>query len=236
MITFLLGVHADPILRNSTLWLEDWMLLLGVVLLAILGWVRVHYPKRLIQVAESITKERILKQTMREEFLLSHQASFVYIILYLAISGLLFYLFSKNLGITLFEADSSLQVLAFVAIAGILLLIRSLGLKLLRILAQGDYGLEQYHFHSFLCYMLLGVGAFPFVFLSLFLSPEYAQYLLWVVILAGLAFYIFRIFWGVREARLQGVPWHYLILYLCTLEILPVIVLTKFVLDLLNPI
>ena len=212
-----------PIVRPESTWLEDWMLVLLVAVLILLGWAKVNYPKRLSWIVESITKERILKQTMREEYLLSHRASVVYLIVYAIALALAVYLWSNWKGLTPPDVHGSLVLLLLLLGFGIILLIRSLSIHLSRWLLDADFGLEQFHFHSFLNYMFVGIVSLPLVAISLFLKWEISIYLIYAVGVIYAMSYLYRIWWGLREAMKQGVPWHYLMLYLCTLEILPLI-------------
>jgi len=205
------------------------MLILVIGMLAILGWVRVNYPRRIAEVFESATQERILKQTMREEFLLSHRASIVYLVVYMLVTGLFAFLLSKAQGLGLDEWHSSVYVSLLFGIVGVVLLLRSAIIRLTQWILEVDFGLNQFHFHSFLTFMLVGVGVLPFVILSLFLEPSMAKILCFGIGTVYVLAYIYRLFWGLKEARFQGVPWHYLILYLCTLEILPLLAAYKIV-------
>ncbi len=69
---------------------------------------------------------------------------------------------------------------------------------------------------------LLGLLYFVFAIIWLFMSFE-SQLFINIVILMFLAESFFRIVKSVRIVFKQGVSWYYIILYLCTLEILPLL-------------
>lgn len=81
------------------------------------------------------------------------------------------------------------------------------------------------HFtNSVLTYPLRGLLLMPFV-LVLTLNPEWKELGIWVAIGALFVFQLVRIIRCSAAAFSNNVPWYYIILYFCTLEILPLVVI-----------
>jgi len=190
--------------------------------LFLIALLKAFYWKFTKQLLLSVYAQRYANQYLKEDNVFTERVTFLVTIIML-------------LNISLFIAKAlfgtDLILLNFLEIFGVIaiffmikvIIIRLLGhIFLLKVLAKlGVY-------FSLLFDRLLGITLFPLVVL-LFFSPivSSAFLLLFSAIIMGV-FLAIKIFWLWKIGKDSfGLPKYYLFLYLCTLEILPLVVLTK---------
>lgn len=186
---------------------------------------RMTYTKRLSRLFSSLVRMQILRQVMREELVFSHRASVLLLINFVFVISLIIYsadsYFKWNLfGMTGFNL--------FCVIGGIVSLVY-LGKLLLAIFMRWlykDKGLiREYLFGSFLINKAIGVVMLPLAVAVVFINVGKLQLLFSVVGIMLVLFLALRIVQGLRMSTSYSVSWIYIILYLCTLEFLPFVLL-----------
>ncbi len=220
-----LSFDINPVLRSAPNLYEDWMI--GVVLLifGILAYMRVAYSKRLSRLFNSLVRIQILRQVMREELVFSHRASVLLLINFVLVVSLIVYC-----ALQYFDwHDTNLEgIQLFLAIAGVVSLIY-LGKLLLAIFMRWlykDKGLiREYLFEAFLINKAVGVVFIPIAIGLVFVNTGKLELLFSISGILILLLLAFRVFQGLRMSTSYSVSWVYIILYLCTLEILPFVLL-----------
>jgi hypothetical protein len=206
------------------------ILVLAFILFVI---VKVFSPRKLNQMFIAFIKPAAMKQLLREEYAFSNRSSVLLLIIFLIIFPLFAFQASGHFMNTfsLFGLSHSqtveayLLILAFVLgtylikIAGIRFLSSSVGLR-----SEGS----EYIYTILLFNKVAGLVVFPLVLLIAFARQLNSTYALWfglVFLAILLAYRVLRLIQIGFSAT--GASIFYLFLYLCTLEILPFIVLIK---------
>ncbi|HEV7229809.1 MAG TPA: DUF4271 domain-containing protein [Bacteroidia bacterium] len=206
------------------------ILVLAFILFVI---VKVFSPRKLNQMFIAFIKPAAMKQLLREEYAFSNRSSILLILIFLII----FPLFAFQAGghfiksFSLFGLSHSqavetyLLILVFVfatymiKIAGIRFLSSSMGLR-----SEGS----EYIYTILLFNKVAGLVVFPLVLLIAFARQLNSVYTLWVGLIFLSMLLVYRIFRLIQIGfSTAGASVFYLFLYLCTLEILPFIVLIK---------
>ena len=207
----------------------DWVLLVLLPLLAGLAWIKATRPRRFPELFRMFVYQRFVRQSMREDDLLADFSSIVLALVFVFSGGLLLWEAGEALGIkvqVLGEQKGPLLFLVFSACLFGAYLLKFLGIRIMQFLFDTDRGLKEYLYTTWLTNVVLGLVLLPLVFTVVFSNWEGVTYLVWGGLgLAGL-FYLYRIGRGIRIGIVNNVSVFYLFLYLCTLEILPLIVLT----------
>ena len=109
--------------------------------------------------------------------------------------------------------------------------IKNIALILSGLVLDQQEKLQEYRFNVFLMNKTLGLVLTPIIILIAYLSFGEAV-IIWIGILLIVTAYLYRInrglSIGLKEANVSG---FYLFMYLCTLEILPLVVLTRWFID-----
>ena len=224
---FLLQIDIVPEPRPSPNLFEDWMLAVFFTTLLSIAYVRIVYQRRLQRLFSSLLRIQILRQVMREELVFSHRASVLLFFNFVLLSALVIYLALKCYGgyLPSGEGLQSYGVLAGAVAAiyfGKLLLNRFIR----RILADGGL-IREYLFEVFLVNKVAGLFALPLALGMAFLNIGNVAPLFVAALVFGLVMLAYRLFQGLLMSSSCPVSRVYIILYLCTLELLPFFVLVK---------
>lgn len=216
-------------LRNHSQMSETWMIPVFVICLLGLAWVRVNYGRRVPQLFSNLINVRLMRQTMREELVLTHRASLVLSGFFILQFGLLWYLVSVNWNLETVVGTGFEMYWKMTLLVVLVYFIKLLFIRVIQWITMGEHTLNEYEYAIFLSNKSLGLLLFPLLLCVIFLDPVGARYVLIASIGIALVFYLFRVIRGIFSAFTQSVRPVYIILYLCTLEILPLLLLVKFI-------
>jgi len=217
----------EPILRENPILFEPWMAAVFLIALGALGYIRMVYSKRFGLLIKTAARLQILRQVMREELLFSHRASLVLFTHFIAMTALIIYAALNYYGVV---SEDSLGLTLYLSI-----LFGLLGLYLFKFAFMGilkwvyrDRGLmREYRFEIFSVSKILGLLFLPLALISVSVNVGKLE---WVFPFAALLFavsFVFRTIQGLVMSFSYSVSRIYIILYLCTLEILPLYVFFK---------
>ncbi len=216
----------EIILRPPVNLSEDWMILVFLFALVALAYTRRLYPARLARLWKSTWNVRALRQAIREEPN-TPRASLLFNISFYLTFSLVIFLVVKYFGL---EPPGYSGILLYLillaAIAGIYLL-KTIGIRLVQLMADGDFGLREYEYNVFLMNRMIGLILLPFaLFMAYAPTAEIRPIFFTVIAICGLMI-AYRMIRGLINALSEGVPPFYIIFYICTLEILPLAVCFK---------
>lgn len=221
----LLSIDITPELRNAPNLFEDWMIGIIILIVGILAYMRVTYNKRLSRLFNSLVRIQILRQTMREELVFSHRASVLLLINFVLVTSLLVYCAASYFKLNISDLKGmQLYGLIALSISGIYLG-KLLLASFLRWLYQDSGLIREYLFESFLINKAVGVIFIPLAIGIAFVNIGKLDLLFWVTAVIIALLLAFRVVQGLRMSSSYPISWIYIILYLCTLEIMPLLLL-----------
>lgn len=192
------------------------LLFTGLLLLALSRMFESHYLKGIIVNYFTLS---ISANIQKADLRLTSTSSILLILNYFISSWICLLLFSR----TLFDDSSSMMILITGGVAFVILAYQFVGIGLTAwITGEPEYFKEQaiqflsgFQFAGII-YFLLG--------LIWFLNPEIKAELFYIFVGILLTIFAVRILKGIVISLFQGISWYYIILYFCTLEILPLLV------------
>lgn len=222
-------VHSVPMFKAGTN--SYWP---GILLFFVFGLyvaVKVYSPKKLMQVFASVFSLQAAKQLLREDYKLNRRVSVFLSIGFVIISAFVAYIANNYFGLILKEKSSLYQYLFFAGVILIMYLVKYVVTYTLSfIIGEFDLG-KEYFFNIFIFNQTAGVALFPIVLCILF-SKLSTELFLYPGIVICAVFFFLRLFRGFVISTLeQNIGVLYIFLYLCSLEILPLLVLIKFLLN-----
>jgi len=205
----------------------DWITVLLIICLVIIAWIQNNYAKRLRQVLRSVALPYYINQLEREGNLYNERISLGLGFIFLVSTSLLAYkIFSmyQPFGHSMHEFYSFLiifgGIVAFVALKGLLI-------KLTGIIFKTQEHAHAYRLNALIFNHTTGLFILPVLF---FVFYWRAQPFIWIAICIISILLIYRfvrsIMIGISNTKFSV---FYLILYLCTLEILPIVILVKLI-------
>ena len=207
------------------------MFLVMILSCVIIAYSKSVYPNRFKSMWRSVYNSILLRQMIREESnipkeYLLHQINF-YILSGLALYGLL-----TVYNISFWGLHGFLLYLVCGALVATVYLVKAAGVYVSSFVIDGDFSLSEYRYIVFLLNRILSILILPLVALLIYSPLHLAKPFLIAIGALILLYYLYRIGKGLLNALRSGVGVFYIFFYICTLEILPVIITTKFILNL----
>lgn len=224
---FLLQIELIPELRPSPSLHEDWMPVIFLIALLSLAYVRIAYQRRLQRLFSSLARVQILRQVMREELVFSHRASVLLFMNFVLLTAMILYLAFVHYG---WQLPGGKGAAGYGVLAGAVALIYIGKLVLgraMRTLLDEAGLIREYLFEVFLVNKALGLFALPLAVALAYLNRGNLDLIFSLTLFLGLAALVFRVAKGLILSKAHRVSRVYIILYLCTLELLPLAVLVK---------
>ena len=223
---------VTPTLRPPIHFFEDWMVIVLLVLLSLMAYFNVVYPTKMKNVFKAFRSDIAMRQFMREETNIPRPYLFL-TFQHAVLMGLLWVLFYQA-----FIYSTALP--GWVSLVSALSVLLIYGLKwfsfqLVKWFSEGDYTLAEYQYRTFSTNRLLAILLYPLIILAALSSIQHAYiYIGGTAIVIGLLI-SWRILKGAWVAFTNNVPLFYIFFYICTLEILPVLIGVKLIQLLSNP-
>jgi len=223
--TVLKGVEVvfpgRKILRNN----PDW--LIGVLLICFLLFasVRLIFNKYLSQLIQSTINYSTFTRLLRERYFNLFHASFRLDIIFNAIISLFFYQFLAAYKISFGLSKSYYVFLACMAIVIGYFTFKKVLYYFIGILTESGKEIQEYLFSIKVFNRVLGLFLLPVCAFVAFIPLSQIEPLLFAGVLVIVVFYVMTLLRGVKIFLKKQFSISYLILYLCTLEFLPLVVL-----------
>lgn len=211
----------------------DWITVHLIISLCLIAYVQIYYSKRFKQVINAFFGNRYLHMLTKDGNIFRERISIPLVIVYLiSFSLLMFLLLTQYVYQPVFNLQG-LKLFSVIILAVIVTwFIKNLMINFVGNLFRNYLILTDYIHTNFVFNMVIGVLLIPIVIIAVFLPSVEMVYAGVIVWLAVYLYRIFRqVFTGISYTKFSL---FYRFLYLCTFEIIPLLVLTKLVMSLLT--
>lgn len=205
---------------------EDWMIWLVIGGLAGLAWAKYSYSSYVNLLTSGLFNYRLMRQEIREVPVLSRRGLVAMIPFSLIFWTLLLYLLLKWKSPESASEPGDLMGRIVIFFIGVYVL-KFVVIQLLEGLLGKEFGLEEYLFNVFYFLEFVALIGFPFLLLFMYFPLGQLEWLASILFFLCLASYVWRLIRGIQGALSHRAPLIYIILYLCSLEILPMLVLIR---------
>jgi hypothetical protein len=215
--------------RQSDAFQADWILLSLLAVLFFFGWLRVTYARRTGQVLKAAFNYQQSYDFFRERNYTTVRVSFSLNLLFVVNTGFYLYLLSKHLGFSLPLAEPYYNWLALSGAAAVFSLSFYILLKMAALFTGAYQAFNEYIHHTFVYLKNAGVYVLPVIVSIPYLPdpwPGHVIHLGWIVFAF---FWLMKLIRGIKLCFLQRLSILYMFLYLCTLEIAPLLVTYKLI-------
>jgi hypothetical protein len=209
----------------------DWILGILLLCFVLLAWVQVFYRRRLRQILMSPYSKRFLSQLVRDGDLFSERLSIALGILYLITTSLFIY----EVRVLVFEKDTVTFINGFPFFALISLCVLcfwALKIALINFLSfvfKTRQTSREYLLNILIFNILTGIFLLPVLVLTIYLK---GLTFLWICTFIFALFFLFRLIRGfLIGISIRKFSFLFLFVYLCSLEIIPLVVILKVVLN-----
>ena len=216
--------NLSPILEKENR--PGWLIGALLFILTCLGVVRVFFYSTFLNVIYGFFNERVLGQISKEDNVLT---SWPYILLYL--------IFSLSLGLFVliyFGGRDDLKLLSIENFArlsliiGVLFVAKLLLIRIISIIFEAERIARNYITVLYVVYFNSMLYLIPILIFAIFLPFKYLDYLMIILVVGVVMMFSYRIIrTGLNLLGNLKFSIFYLILYLCALEIAPILILVK---------
>ena len=230
-----LGIEHGPEAAATSLQLVErmqiyqptWYFIYLFLLLGMFAWIRINYGNILTQTVQAATNYQAASKMFKSNSLLQNQLDgLLYLFYFLSMAFLLYYLELK-IGINPYGLQGALLFLFDLALL--------LGLFIGRVLVYNISGflfnqvriVREYLYNMFIYNKLSGLLALPLVFMLVYTRGTLQEILFWLTVFVLSAIIIMRLIRAVLYSYRKDVLIFYMFLYLCALEIAPLILLYR---------
>jgi hypothetical protein len=213
--------------HNYNLYQPDWILALLIVCFILQAWVQFVYRKRFRQLVLAPFSKRFLNQLVRDGNLFNERLSLALGIIYFISISLLIY--EVNDLLLEGQIPPPLKEFSFFLIIMLLLfffwIIKVTGIRMLGMVFKTENTTGMYLLNVLVINIITGMVLIPLLVLVIYLKSVFLLYITLFIIILSLLFLFVRGF--LIGLSLTKFSYLFLFVYLCTLEILPLIILIK---------
>ena len=199
---------------------EDWMILVFLASLIGLAYTRRVHPTRINRLWNSAWNIRTMRQTIREEPN-TPRANLIFNTSFYLQAALVIYCALKHTGHSWLSFHGFGFYLILVAGVFTVYLTKRLSIRLIRFVADGDFGLGEYEYAVFMMNRLLGILIVPISLLIVYAPTVFLPQIFLSGIALASILLIYRLLRSLMTALELGIAPFYILFYICTLEILP---------------
>ena len=222
-------ILLQDIIKSNHHWQPAWLLLLIVLSVMLTGYLFSAFNTRFMAVIKSFFTARFASELAREEYSLTHPVSVLLSVNYLLTASLfiLQVLAAKNI----FPSHIDFSILSLLLIIGCLFLvyfIKVLSVAIVAFIYDKQQLAHEYTFNIFLVNQMAGIGFIPVIIFIAYGNSWLANLFIYIGLILMISAFVIRLWKGVIAAFSgSGTTLFYLFLYLCTLEILPLLIAIK---------
>jgi len=213
---------------------ENWIAFILLFCIILFTYIRFNYRKRLGQIFKAFFSERDVNQLVREGNLFYEGISVPLFINYTLIISLFVYFASKNFHRTIQYSSGLIIYGKIILIMGLIYLLKILIVQVIGFIFKSIKETTQHILIIYIFNQVLGLILLPFLIIIYYATyfASFNSYVFYSALIMVLLVYLFRIFrlafFGLFQSKFSN---FYLFLYLCTVEILPLLILTKFMIN-----
>ncbi|HLN52490.1 MAG TPA: DUF4271 domain-containing protein [Lentimicrobium sp.] len=219
-------VQIAPQLRNTTNF--DWLTGLFILCLILLVWIRYEGDKRVSALFKAVFAKHNMNQLLRDGDIVHERITPGLMFIYLISLASLLLIFVRKFGAGYIWTDNTF-ILFSGLVSGLLILwlIKIASIRVTGKIFRTKNETDEYVVTNIIFNIATGLALFPFVFAGHYAENELSIYIgIGILILGNVLKFLRSIFVGLSA---QSFPVIYLFLYLCTLEILPFLVMYKII-------
>ncbi len=216
-------INPNPLVIN----INNWQIITLLITIILLGISKAFSSTRFKQSIKALMKYSIAQEINREEKVFFHRANLLFSLIHLLAAGLLIFHLIETFRFQYLEMN---HFMFFLLIIGGLIgtyIIKYLTSKILFFILNDTSIASEYIFNVSLYNNLFGVLLIPMLIIIYFSSIDSASIFIYAVLPLSVFVFLLRLVRLFFIGKGKGISYFYIFLYICTLEILPLVVLYR---------
>ena len=208
----------------------DWISIHFILLLGLLAWTRINYRKRLYQIGKSFVAPRYLYQMAREGSVFRERVAIPLFVIYLVSFSMLLFLLLTHFSNFHLEGYVGFKLFSIILLVVLILwFIKNILVHFIGITFKNELILHEFMLTNFIFNLGSGLMLFPVIAVSVYISSR-------EVLLVALGFWLLIFVFKIARELFTGLSYTKFslfnrFLYLCALEILPILIFIKLVMS-----
>ncbi len=222
-------IHALELAPRILIIQPGWLFFYLFVLLGFFAWIRVYYGNILTQTVQASTNFQVASRMFQDNSQLQSQ-----------LDNILYALYFFSLAFFLFIAEERMELMPYEFKGGVLYLFNFtllVGIFFGRVVLLNLAGFlfnqlkifKEYLYNSFIFNKLMGVVILPLLLFVVYTTGILQAVIFWVTLSIAMLVILMRVIRGIVFSFKKNISLLYLFLYLCALEIVPLVLLYKWV-------
>lgn len=204
-----------------------WYFIYLFILLGLYAWISIYYGNVIVQIYQSATNFRFANRMFKNTGQLQSQLDLVlYLFYFLSLSFFLYYLEQQS-GVFPYDLQGGVLLLFNFSVLAALFFGRLVIHNIAGFLFNSLKIIREYLYNMFVFNKLMGLVVLPLTFFLVYTRGILHQVILWTSIVLVLGILILRVIRGMQFSYKKEVLIFYMFLYLCALEIAPLVLLYR---------
>jgi hypothetical protein len=204
-----------------------WYFIYLFILLGIYAWINIYYGNVITQIFQSSTNFNAANRMFKNTGQLQNQQDLVLYVFYFLSVGFLLYYLEQRTDVLPYDLQGGLLLLFNLSLLAGLLIIRVVIHNIAGLLFNSLKIVREYLYNMFVFNKLMGLVVLPLAFLLVYTRGILQEVVLWTSIVIVLGILVLRLIRGVVFSYKKDVLIFYMFLYLCALEIAPLVLLYR---------
>ncbi len=226
--------NAKPFIKKE--YSNDWIALLLLICFSLLAWALIFYRKRVKQITKATYSNMTVNQLIRDGDLFKERIVVPFTIIYfLSISLFIFQISHYYLNLKQLELYSFLFFIKILVVILGLYILKQIATKFIGNVFKNNTATYIYLLNGFIFNIVTGIILLPLLLFMVYSRGAISSFSINLSIVLVVALYALRYFRGaIIGVSFSKFSHFYLFLYLCTLEILPILIIIKIVIGMID--
>jgi len=215
-------------LRNDETNHLNWTLVVCVISVLLILFLKTFYQKFVTKVMNTMVNFQLADTILREKNSITKRAFLIMNLNFILIIGLFTLLFVRMYDIQYFK-ESWKDYLLILAIISSVMILRYVIFNIVGWIFEWIPAVSSNLHNNYLINKNLGLILLPVVLIGIYTTPFYSRIIIFTGLITIIIVSVFRLIRGFQVLLKNGILLFYAILYLCTLELLPLVLGSKLI-------
>jgi hypothetical protein len=207
----------------------DWILIIALLSLAFFSWINILYKKFISSNFLAAINLSAANKLFAEKNIMTNRISFALNTIFIINTSLIGYFIFHYYNLQITSCSGLETFLIFFFILSIIYSIKLFLFKFLDFVLLSKKKFQEYSYNIFIYNKICGIAFFPLIFAIPFTSNYISIILIKISFIILIIMYFFKILRGIQISIQIRLSFFYLFLYLCALEIIPLLFIYKIV-------
>ncbi|RLD63871.1 MAG: hypothetical protein DRJ01_02615 [Bacteroidetes bacterium] len=221
--------HSERDVNDKIFPQTDWILIVALLSLAFFSWINLIYKKFISSNILATINFSVASKLFSERNIVTNRISFALNIIYIINASLIGYYIFNYFNLQIINYNGLETFFIFFLILSVISVVKLFLFKFFDFILLSKNKFHEYYYNNFIYNKICSIALFPLIFAIPFTSNYISVILIKISIILPIIVYILKILRGLQISIQIRLSFFYLFLYLCALEIIPLLFIYKIV-------